>query len=545
VNLGRVRRKNTIAEPRRSLRDFPFTEASFTRLFPSLSLSHTQSDSIEHYPDQVRYFWHYLHELTCSHFVQESYYYDRDFLEDFGAIYSRSTAQIRNHCVRIHFFAQARNRLQLTGSKSHLKELRKRIQEADPKLREKLYFEASAEIQNSYLGFMVLRPLPLAPIGRTVLRAYSRRDLHGEQDRRDVLLLRSSVEYRVHYAGFRLIARGVAFQQQDRGSAACATTAIWSVLNSLGLRNIPPVEITRLANRYGSSPMGRTLPSEGLVLRQMIEAFRGVSLECFPHMHEDISTTLAYLHLAVRSRLPAVAIVTSDRHTESHAVAILGGRERIDGQVAFKLRPDTRTRAGRLTSVYIHDDRLGPYVRADLHSDGDRLGLRLRRRWRVEDEELWITDLIFPLFPEIRTSLPWLLETSKRIVPHVRWWLRHVYPTGRRRRDTLTYDIRIVRGADYPKQLLIEDGCSHDVVRMTCDYLTLSRFVAVTRLYLREAPIVDVVQDTTGTTMHRRDPVVVPVGADRAACIEMALFIREWVLTGKLERTRRDLEAAS
>ena len=80
-----------------------------------------------------------------------------------------------------------------------------------------------------YLGFMVIKPLPGSPIGRTVLRTFERDAPRG--GRREFTAIR---RYTVSLAGLSLSVRGLAFQQQDQGVSACATTALWSALQRNG-----------------------------------------------------------------------------------------------------------------------------------------------------------------------------------------------------------------------------------------------------------------------------------------------------------------------
>ena len=78
--------------------------------------------------------------------------------------------------------------------------------------------------------------------------------------------IRRNREYIAHLAGFELRVRGLAFQQQDQGVSACATTALWSAIHGVapkeGLSIPTPADITEAASRYllvggRSLPIGR------------------------------------------------------------------------------------------------------------------------------------------------------------------------------------------------------------------------------------------------------------------------------------------------
>ena len=102
--------------------------------------------------DQVRYVRGYLADLGATSVLEEPSYFDRDYLAEFSAFYAVSAAGYSNLCQRLHFFSGP-----LIG--------RPDIEAAttgDPAL--------TAALQARYLGFIVVRPFPQAPLGRTVLK---------------------------------------------------------------------------------------------------------------------------------------------------------------------------------------------------------------------------------------------------------------------------------------------------------------------------------------------------------------------------------------
>jgi hypothetical protein len=117
--------------------------------------------------------------------------------------------------------------------------------------------------QKSYLGFTVARPLPGAVIGRTALITYP-----NDGGRRHYTALRA---YKANFFGIELQVQSLAFQEQDKALAACATVALWSCFHKASeLFQTPaptPAEITRAANRLVNQV--RPLPSHGLEVHQM------------------------------------------------------------------------------------------------------------------------------------------------------------------------------------------------------------------------------------------------------------------------------------
>src|SRR5207249_3635298 len=108
---------------------------------------------------------------------------------------------------------------------------------------------ASQEFSGDYLGFSVIKPLSGSPVGRTVLACYGKEKGDGT-----IRLFPGTRDYRVHVLGIELLIRGLAFQQQDLGVSACATTALWCSLQKLRdreeLGGAVPAQITQLASRF-------------------------------------------------------------------------------------------------------------------------------------------------------------------------------------------------------------------------------------------------------------------------------------------------------
>lgn len=544
--------------PTQGLREYRFSGASLFRVIEALPrpLREPRARSSQRSEQQL-YFAQYLEELGCTHFVLEEHFIDRDFLEDFGALYSRGLVQYTSHCQRIHFFRGETTRREPIGGTRHLRRLRARIARRSAEQRAQEFTVAAQQIQSGYLGFMVLRPLPQARIGRSVIKPYVRPA--NDDKARDVLRLRRSATYQLHYAGFPLQGEGVAFQQQDRGTSACATTALWTAIQGMDgprLRQIPPIQITRLANR-AESPDGRALPTQGLTFAQMLEALRGLGLESFPHRAIDITSTVGMLHLAIRSRLPAIAILApTNGEPGLHAVTILGGRE-AHGTPPIELQPDTGSRARHLQALYLHDDRLGPYVRANLHAlsrddasaplleyiddnyprraaHGPWLCLDMVRRWRTSAERLLLTDLIVPIYPEIRTSFSTLMKAGEQVLPALRGALAKEQLSV-----ALEYDLRLVRGADYARQLMVEDRIPEVISTTLTHTVALPRFVAALRIFTQGAPLFDVLYDTTATDPHFSAVALVQLdGPHRGRAVTLGRVLMEVAGAG-FPRARR------
>ncbi len=232
----------------RKLRDLlvKYSEAS-----PSLVASKTH----------LTYFDEYFGKLKAKTIVVESPYTDGDFLDDYAAYYVRCLGKYRSRCARLHFFQVAFDDSGLKkAAKQQSKRLRRRTLRA---------------LQKAYLGFIVVKPLPETVVGRTCLKTYP------EGERRHYAATRS---YDVHLLGFKLTVESLAFQEQDKVAAACATSAIWSVLQGTGVlfqhEITSPVEITKKATEHVRDAT-REFPNAGLYPEQMADAIRGVGLTLY------------------------------------------------------------------------------------------------------------------------------------------------------------------------------------------------------------------------------------------------------------------------
>jgi hypothetical protein len=301
---------------------------------------------------QVTYLRGYLADLGATSVLEEPQYFDRDYLSEFAAFYSVSSAGYANVCRRLHFFSgPAVTRAALEAAVS-----------GPP--------EGAVALQTNYLGFVVLRPIPQAPLGRTVLSWY--RDPSPMTPR----VVNPSRRYVAHVAGVELSVVGLAWQQQDTGVGACATVGLWSMMHSSAFDDshaIPTTaEITRAA--HDRSPWGaRVFPSKGLNIFQVAEAIKAWNLS--PLMIEGnlrITTATGVPEAAfdpgrfsatcaafIRSRYPLLIIGTLGG-LGGHAVCAVGFRSSGNPSIT----PNTiEIQDSWITQIYAHDDNIGPNVR--------------------------------------------------------------------------------------------------------------------------------------------------------------------------------------
>lgn len=430
-------------------------------------------------PAQITYLSAYLKQHGCKSVVIEGHYVDRDYISDVALFYSRSLRGYPNFCQRLHFFDQAIDRVRW---QQLVMECNGGASNASEKF-----------LQDAYLGFTVVRPLPGSPIGRTVLRTVARKAQNG--DIREFGAIR---QYAVHVGGFELVVEGLAFQQQDQGVSACATTALWSAMHAVASKEalaIPTTaDITQAASRYVLAS-GRSLPSEGLNIQQICEATRAAGLEPLVmrslSLDQDRAQLLGYI---CSGFAPVLAIQTMQGI--GHAVCAVGLKL---GQIQPQADPSLhfRDNASAVSVVYIHDDRLGPYASADLYTytqPPDKLRTALRIRWpRTENEmEHAILDaMIVPVPAKLRLTVTRmrelglaLAETAGKILPQFS--------------RTVSLNTRYRKGIEYRK-LSLEFGLSNDGLYELLCGIALSRYLGVIEIQIPDGPLFDVLLDATET----------------------------------------------
>ena len=180
-----------------------------------------------HGSDVVRNTIRHLRVLRVKSYVLEDKYIDRDYSADYLYFYARTFRTHDRHCKRVHFFSD----------------------DISPLLRRPLSTDRLRQIQDfadtNYCGFCVVRPLPTAPIGRTVLKGRVRSAFDMETT------VTCRADFGVNLLGVDLQVTGASFLQQDARVGACAQVAIWAGMRHMHARYkynwISVADITRFA----------------------------------------------------------------------------------------------------------------------------------------------------------------------------------------------------------------------------------------------------------------------------------------------------------
>jgi len=477
---------------------------------------------------QVNYLRGYLADLGASSIVEEQNYFDRDYLAEFSAFYSVSAAGYPNVCRRLHVF---------TGQAVTHQAIEAAASGDDAALE---------SLQSRYLGFIVLRPIPNAPLGRTVLAWYEDRTVMTPR------VVSPSRDYRCNLAGFTLKVHGLAWQQQDTGVGACATVGLWTMFHSSAFDDhhaIPTTaDITRSAHETASLG-ARVFPSDGLTPYQIAEAIKAWNLS--PLIIEGdkrlqmgatgfhplrFSASIAAL---LRSGYP-VLLIGELAGNGLHAICAVGFRS--SGNPAID--PDsTEVQDSWISHIYVHDDNVGPNIRLriTLGSEGEavltmdaptassaRIGLGLPA---INYADFVPSRMVVGVHVDLRTSAETLYSAALQTAD----WLRKaantlaipagIAPSGN------TVSARFVRLSEYLGTELSKalSSTPHLLSRVR---LALVETVSPMSLHIglirigdaNSAPIMDILYDTTDSDLNH--PVFANIAYTSMARVSQNLLMK-------------------
>ncbi len=325
----------------------------------------------------------------------EKKYIDRSYIQDYSDYYVKCFNLYKRDCMRIHFFNCNENDLNTVNC-----------------------FEDSNEdkIENvvkSYLGFIVIRPIPSTFIARACLKRYE-----SSEEKLDHYII--SRPEKAHVLGLNFSVETVPFIEQDKVLSVCATSALWSFFNAhlnVGKNQIPsPYQITTTAINMNARPI--VAPEQmdsGLTIDMMCNCLKTVGLvpQFFEIREENNAFFYELIHVFVSSNIPVVlGLTVYDRKPDAelkekggkglHAVVVLG--DELCDVVNFpKINFDFSTKSERLSKLYIHDDRIGPYARLEYKDGNWTLPYDGHISNDVHNTEFYEpTDIVIGLYPKIR-----------------------------------------------------------------------------------------------------------------------------------------------
>lgn len=361
-------------------------------LASSLSNKHTTPEQVklkQHY----KYFLKYLSsaELGAKTILIEEGYVSRDYLHDYASYYALCFENYEKVCRRVHFF--------------DIKVTKKIFLENILKPREE-----SKEFWSHYIGFIVVKPIPVKMIGYTVLKTYS----NGEKlNDRNFWGLRT---YKINLYGTAIKLKSLAFQEQDSVIAACATTAIWSMLNkaAVDFHTIlkSPSQITLDADNV--SPDGsRLFPNKGLSILQISQAILNSGL--VSEIKEADHRTAAHPFKVVSNHylkkminaysgigIPIILVIRVPNGGQHglHAITVSGFKTLTPKPIVPQKKMSYMS--DNIDKIYAHDDQWGPFVR--INFEGDHNLITPWTEGHKQKEPTLVKSIVLPIYPKVRIS---------------------------------------------------------------------------------------------------------------------------------------------
>jgi len=428
------------------------------------------------------YFQEYFDIIGVKTIIVEYEYVDKDYLEDFSAYYVRSFKPYRRFCTRLHFFTSEFTNKDfatlLSGNKGKI---------------DKDF------LSKSYLGFVVVKPLPQTLVGRTCLVTYP------DDERRVFPFIR---KYPVNLFGISLEVHTIAFQEQDNVVAACASSAIWVAFQATGKifqHGIPsPVEITKAATINLPYP-DRYFPNKGLTSEQIAHAIRSQGLEPFLIDAKAYINFKSAVYSYLTAKIPLILGFSlfeikngTTRFLGKHAVTVTGFSLGEEKPIDY-FNTDFYLTASRIDKIYVHDDQVGPFARMKFDNVDVTIikasYSSLSTSWYDNDHKIGSVRavpeiLITPLYHKIRIPFNKLLEYAKEF--------NRVYNeiAEKFKLPLLEWDIHLVQVSDL-KLELIDNPSLTEAQRLKYLTTSLPKFIWKLTCLVNPVEKIDFIFDAT------------------------------------------------
>jgi hypothetical protein len=329
--------------------------------------------------------------LNAKTIVIEPDYISKAYITDYSNYYATCFQEYDRKCKRVHFFNEEFD---------------------DKKLQEEI-LSNSDFLDQHYLGYVVVKPLPDSVIGPTILATYKERN-----DTDQIRYFPATRAYDVNFFGRTLTVKSLAFQEQDTVVSACASVAIWSAFHktsSLFMTALPsPGEITKLAGNLFFN-YGRLYPNLGLDITQVCRAIDSIGLVSEVRSSKlfdgEIYLASRIIYAYLRCGIPTLLLIKYD----SRPGVSVGHAVTITGYSKPKPKPrnpqkDITLTADGIDKFYIHDDQLGPFASYEFSG---KTALKTYH-WSSSGEKRyvpsWIHAVVIPVYPKIRVGFEDVFE---------------------------------------------------------------------------------------------------------------------------------------
>jgi len=337
-------------------------------------------DDLNFVPQDIKPFYHYryfmnylfydINGLRVETIVVEKNYTCLTFLEDYVNYYAKCYTKYGKNCRRIHLFSTC-------------------FHEAT--FQNMLYWGNNNENKdnpyinywNSYLGCIVIKPLPRGIIGVTYLKTYD-----GDKPRNRYYTAINPQTINLYGTSLKL--KTMPFIEQDSNVGSCASTALWMAFQKTSeLFHTPkpsPSEITLLAGT-DSDNTGKIFPSRGLAVAQICKAINNNGLHSelrySKKVMKDRSRLQGFVYAYLNAEIP-VLLGIEIKSVGSHLITLNGYRFKFDNK---KITKKFDYKSEYISKFYAHDDQTGPFSRLKFNIENDEYFLRTS--WWKENINNW------------------------------------------------------------------------------------------------------------------------------------------------------------
>ncbi|RZJ56011.1 MAG: hypothetical protein EOO44_01080 [Flavobacterium sp.] len=312
--------------------------------------------------------------------VAETNYVDKVYRDSYYHYYSSKLSVYQRNCIRISLFSK----------KVDLEDFRREDQ--------------LTEIQDAYLGYMIMRPNEPYIVGRSVISPLALTETNFNC---------CTTVFDTTVNSVKLKIEGFPYSTQDSETITCAETTLWALMEYYShryaeYRPILPSRIIQTLNKVSSE---RQIPSKGLNVQQMSFALKEFGFGARIYSQEQYSSDFnPLLSCYIASGIPLIiAMENRPEGTIGHSLLCVG-HERVVPEMVKSLstyplnREDLRTTVEKNgISVYDYDsinkqflfvdDNRPVYQKAYL----DTPAAHYSGPW----QECKITYFIVPLYPKI------------------------------------------------------------------------------------------------------------------------------------------------
>lgn len=421
-----------------------------------------------HRKRQIQFIYNYLKDLNAKTVLLESEYVDRDYLEDYSRYYVKCFNRYGERCARLHFFSHE-------FDAKDFNEILTQYDESEIK-----------KYQENYLGFIVVKPLPKTFIGKTCLKIYPS---FNRSDDKIVL----AQKYTVNLFGIELTLDSIAFQEQDKITSACATTAIWAMLHAqseLNNRKLPSCSAITLSAINHIADSSNSFPNAGLTNKQILRAIDTQNLRNHKIEFKKNITIEQFTNLVktlTKSKIPAIL------GADVYRINGDGEPSRLDGHAVTVVGAKT----GSENSIYIHDDRVGPFAKATLAKMTD-IQLDIKNEncdWCItiqdkDDSGTWLKPkeilipdcLIISTNNKVRIPLEFIENTCFSIQEEWHRYLSKYFELAPDELPTIEYDISLQSLSEFKSAVMRNKEIKNKFDTLTSGY---ARFLWISTFYTK------------------------------------------------------------